>query len=220
MKTRPKQSEAQLLENHRVALENVETQPAVAALMTELGYETAKLAEGKTLLSAARTAFDSAKTESDESLAANDTFNAQREQLDAVYAMQRKKAKVIFRKDAATCQKLAIDGTLSRVYISWIETIKTFYAVALADSAIAAQLERLKITTADLKAGTAAIASIEALRAAYLKEKGEAQDATQLKLAAFDKLNDWMAEFYAVARIALDDSPQLLEILAKTVKAN
>ena len=41
------------------------------------------------------------------------------------------------------------------------------------------------------------------MRAAYLKEKGEAQDATQLKLAAFDKLNDWMAEFYAELPITI-----------------
>ena len=36
---------------------------------------------------------------------------------------------------------------------------------------------------------------------------------------AFDAMDDWMSEFYAVARIALEEKPQLLEVLGKHVKS-
>jgi hypothetical protein len=58
------------------------------------------------------------------------------------------------------------------------------------------------------------------MRAAdYLREKGESQDSTKAKDAAFAKLDDWMSEFYAVAKIALEDNPQLLESLGKFVRS-
>ena len=69
-----------------------------------------------------------------------------------------------------------------------------------------------------MTAANALIPEVEAARAAYLKEKGESQDATTIKDTAFAKLDDWMSEFYAVARIALEDNPQLLEALGLIVK--
>jgi hypothetical protein len=40
-----------------------------------------------------------------------------------------------------------------------------------------------------------------------------------LKNAAFKKLDAWMREFYAVAKVALYDTPQLMEALGKQVKS-
>ena len=63
------------------------------------------------------------------------------------------------------------------------------------------------------------ITDLEAARAEYLREKGESQDSTKIKDAAFAKIDDWMSEFYAVAKIALEDNPQLLESLGKLVRS-
>jgi len=56
-------------------------------------------------------------------------------------------------------------------------------------------------------------------RAEYLREIGESQDATKAKNAAFSTIDDWMSEFYAIAEIGLEDNPQLLEALGKTVRS-
>lgn len=58
MATRPKNSEKDTLELYRVALENAETQPEISSIMVELGYDTAKISEGKTLLSETRQKYD------------------------------------------------------------------------------------------------------------------------------------------------------------------
>ena len=63
------------------------------------------------------------------------------------------------------------------------------------------------------------INELETARAVYLRELGESQEATRTKDAAFAKIDDWMGEFYAVAKIALEEKPQLLEALGKSVKS-
>lgn len=79
-------------------------------------------------------------------------------------------------------------------------------------------MARLAITADSLTAANTLITELETARAEYLKEVGESQDATKAKDAAFAKMDDWMSEFYAVARIGLEDNPQLLEALGKIVK--
>jgi hypothetical protein len=44
-------------------------------------------------------------------------------------------------------------------------------------------------------------------------EMGEAQDATLRRDRAADTLQEWYSDFIAIARIALEDNPQYLEML-------
>ena len=212
-------SEAQTLEQCRVAFENTASQPQISSIMAEYGYDAATMAIGKALYDETRLSFDSNKKETDEEAAAYAIFAAKEDQLSNIYAQHRKKAKVVFRNDSVTADMLEISGSLPQAYIKWLEIVKKFYNVALADSNIQSGLSRLKVTPNDLTAAQALIPEVEAARAAYLKEKGESQDATTKKDTAFAKLDSWMREFYAVAKIALEDTPQLLESLGKVVKA-
>ncbi|WP_303922289.1 hypothetical protein [Draconibacterium sediminis] len=91
--------------------------------------------------------------------------------------------------------------------------------VASTDTALQGKLANLKITTGDLTAASTLISSIEAARADYLRGKGESQVSTKIKDAAFVKIDDWMSEFYAVVKIALEDNLQLCESLGKLVRS-
>ena len=176
MASRTKLTDAATLELYRVALENAETQTEIASVMAELGFDNEVLLQGKALLTQARQAYDLNKTEDDETSAAYADFSSKKEQLESTYNMHRKKAKVVFRNDSLTADKLAISGSMPRTYINWLEAAKKFYSVASTDTDI------------------------------------------QSKLARLAKIDDWMSEFYAVARIGLEDNPQLLEALGKVVK--
>lgn len=219
MATRPTNSQAQLLEQYRVALENATNQPEIAAALAELGYNSTKIDEGKALLATTREFFQQNQKEDDETTVAYANFSNKKTELEKIYASHRKKAKVIFRKDLITSEKLAITGTLAKAYIKWLETIKKFYTLTAADTTIQTQLAKLKITTQDITDANDKISQLENARAEYLKEEGESQDATKAKDNAFATMDDWMSEFYAVAKIALEDKPQLLEALGKTIKS-
>jgi hypothetical protein len=218
MASRTKLTDAATLELYRVALENAETQPEIASIMAELGYDSTAIAEGKALLEETRNAYNLNKTEDDESSAAYANFTNKKVQLEDTYSIHRKKAKVVFRNDAVTAEKLSITGSMPRSYVKWLETAKKFYSVAATDTEIQGKLARLKISAEDITAANTLTAELEQARAEYLREKGESQDATKAKDAAFAKIDDWMSEFYAVARIGLEDSPQLLEALGKVVR--
>tara|TARA_R110001583_G_scaffold19334_1_gene75682 strand:+ start:2950 stop:3609 length:660 start_codon:yes stop_codon:yes gene_type:complete len=218
MTPRTKPTETGRLEQYRIALENAEKQAQIAVILAELGFTSEIIGEGKTLLLATRQAYDGNQTEDDETNAAYAAFSKQKESLEDIFDMHRKKAKVVFRKDSLTADKLAISGAIPRTYIKWVEAAKKFYSLASTDADIQGKLARLKISPEDLTAAASLITDLEAARSFYLIEKGESQDATTAKDAAFYKIDDWMSEFYAVAKIGLEDNPQLLEALGKIVR--
>ena len=219
MATKRTLSEAEVLEQYRVSFENVEKQSEIATIMAEFGYDETLLTEGKTLLTKTRQAFDFNKKEDDETSEAYKNFTTLKENLATTYTLHRKKAKVIFRKESTTLNKLSLSGSLPTAYIKWLETVKKFYAVASADSDIQSKLVRLKITTEELNGTIEQISNLELARAEYLREKGESQDSTKSKDKVFGEIDDWMSEFYAVAKIALEDNLQLLESLGKFVRS-
>ena len=219
MPLKKNQTEAEALEQYRVSFENVEKQPEIATIMAEFGYDETLLTEGKTLLTKTRQAFDFNKKEDDETTEAYKNFTELKENLAKTYTLHRKKGKVIFRKEPTTLSKLALTGSLPTAYIKWLETVKKFYTVAAADSDIQSKLVRLKITTEEINGTIQLITNLELARAEYLREKGESQDSTKSKDKAFGEIDDWMSEFYAVAKIALEDNPQLLESLGIFVRS-
>jgi hypothetical protein len=219
MPLKKNQTEAEALEQYRVSFENVEKQPEIATIMAEFGYDETLLTEGKTLLTKTRQAFDFNKKEDDETTEAYKNFTELKENLAKTYTLHRKKGKVIFRKEPTTLNKLALTGSLPTAYIKWLETVKKFYTVAAADSDIQSKLVRLKITTEEINGTIQLITNLELARAEYLREKGESQDSTKSKDKAFGEIDDWMSEFYAVAKIALEDNPQLLESLGIFVRS-
>jgi len=214
-----KSTEAGTLELYRVALENVQEQPEIATVMADLGYDSALITEGKQLLEQTRNIFDFNKTEDDETSVAYADFSNRKKDLETIYSLHRKKAKVVFRKDPVTLKQLALDGSLQKSYVKWIETVKKFYTVAATNTEIQGKLARLKVTPEDITATNTKVTELEKARAEYLREKGESQDATKAKDAAFAKIDDWMSEFYAVAKIGLEEKPQLLEALGKIVRS-
>ncbi len=219
MSTKQSSSEAQVLEKYRIALENAINQPIIASILNDFGYDSEKINEGKALLDETRQIYNLNKTEDDETTEAYADFSNKRTELEQIYTLHRKKAKVIFRNDATTAQRLAITGSTPKTYVNWLENLNKFYSVASNDSAIKAQLMKLKITEIEIDSAKSKSNELDTARTEYLKEKGESQAATKAKDAAFTKIDDWMSEFYAVAKIGLEDNPQLLETLGKTVKS-
>ncbi|QIA08824.1 hypothetical protein [Draconibacterium halophilum] len=219
MASKLKNTEAALLENYRVALENAESQPEIAQELNEIGYSPEVISEGKAIYEETRLAYDTNKTEDDETSVASATFKEKRKELEDFFIVHRKKARVIFRNDEVTQEKLAIDHYPSGAYVKWLEQVKKFYTVAASDTEIQNKLARLAISVDEISQGNTLVSEIETARANYLREVGESQDATKAKDQAFMKLANWMQDFYAVAKIALEDKPQLLEALGLTIRS-
>ena len=212
-------TDAEILELYRVSLTNAGSQPAIAQVLDEFGYGPEKLAEGRAKLDDAFAAYHGKGIEDNETSAARHAFDTKKDQLTKLYALDRRKAKAVFRKEPLLAERLKVDGSMPRTYMKWLETVRTFYAVCQADPELQKRLLPTKITPEYLGTTYALIAELEAARADYIREKGESQNATKLKDAAFGVIDDWMRDFYAIARIALEESPQLLESLGRLVRS-
>src|SRR5690606_3382554 len=212
-------SEAEILEQYRIALHNARHQAAIAEILEEFGYGPDSLAVGDAKLAAARSAFDGLRTEKSEASAAHHVFTTKRDQLVDIYALDRRKARAVLTKDPVIAKQLAILGNTPRSYIRMLEAARTFYSVSLAHPEIQARLAQLRITADHLNHANNLLGEGEKARANYFKELGEAQQATKFKDEAFAEIDDWMKEFYAIAKIALEESPQLMESLGRLVRS-
>lgn len=218
MAAKQKKSEAQILENYRVALENSEKLTIISTKLAEYGYTKEKLTEGKALLQQTRKIYDENKNSTIEKLRAYTIFDEKKEKLDNTYRNHRKRAKVLFSDETAILEKLGIKTAIPRTYTLWLEKVKIFYTYIQNNEEIKTQLVLFKITSDDIEKTLLLIDELEQNRVEYLEEKGKSQNYTKNKNNAFTKLNKWMNYFYSVAKIALEDNPQLLEALAKIIK--
>jgi hypothetical protein len=77
-------------------------------------------------------------------------------------------------------------------------------------------MKKFKTSEASLQFNSAQ----QTLRSSYPadRKKGESEDATPKKNRAPAEMDRWMSEFYAGARIALEDKPQLPGALGRVVK--
>src|SRR5690554_7172756 len=139
-------SEAEILDQYRIALHNARHQAAIAEILNEFGYGPDSLAEGDARLAAARSAFDGSRTEKSEASAAHHVFSTKKDQLIDRYALDRRKARAVLSKDPVTAKELAIVGNTPRSYIRVLEAARTFYSVSLANPEIQGKLARMKIT--------------------------------------------------------------------------
>ena len=122
-----------------------------------------------------------------------------------------KVSRIAFQNDRAAYQKMDLGGKRKVSLSGWLAQAKQFYINALADSEVLTKLAGFGITQAKLEAGKQLVDETEAANAAQKREKGDAQQATQDRDEAIDKLEDRLSDFIAIARIALEDKPQLLE---------
>ena len=83
----------------------------------------------------------------------------------------------------------------------------------LNNSELQAKVARLKLTQEGITKALELIEQVNLLRSEFLKELGESQLSRKTKDEALAAIELWMREFYAVAKIALDDKVKLLKAL-------
>ncbi len=211
-------SESDTLTKYALSLENVKNQPIIAEEMAACGYDTVKIKEGEELLADCTQDVEAQEKESGEATQASSSFHEAEADLGTLYRQHRKRAKVVFMNDAVTLQILGLMGVVPNAYAKWVDAMRIFYRGLKNNPEMLAKLARFKITITDVDAALALITDLETKYAAYKKEEGEAEDSTSVKDLAYQKIHDWMSEFYATAQIALEDHPQLLEALGIVVR--
>lgn len=202
-----------------VLFANLTEGSTIATEMAEYGYTTEEIKKGKALYTAAQNLYDANLTENQEEVEAYAAFATQLEILTTTYTTDRKKARIIFKNQPEVLTNLRLRGRQPYAIASQLEDIKLFYTTLQKEEALRTPLKRLKIDEAHLSAQLTQLEKTNAAYATYMQEKGENQHATKEKNKALDAVGKWVSEFFNIAKIALEDKPQLLESLAKFIRS-
>ena len=209
---------ADKLESSRVLIFN-SRDAEVAALLNKMGIDTAYIEVGEALYNETMTLFDQQKKEYQQQSLAYDKFYVEKDTAEVNYKRTLKLVKVLSRSDQDLQNRLGLQNGKVYAIEQWIEEAVDLYNRLLNESEFLTKLEKFKVTTDQLNAEKTAIDDLKDLRNQAVLEKGQAQEATRLKNEKLDQLEDYCTELKAIAEIALEEKPQLLEKLGILVRS-
>ncbi len=205
--------------NYGFIFENISKNDVLKTELAEYGYGEQEIAQGKILYDTATQMYESNKWKTSEETLSYNEFSKKLETFKTSYAIDRKKAKIIYKDEPKILTALHIKGIAPFRIGKLLEDIEAFYKELKAKPDLLAPLNKLKITVEHIDAQLTALTEVKQAEATYKLKKGESQQATKDKDAAFATLEKWVREFYAIAKIALEDKPQLLESIGKFVRS-
>lgn len=191
----------------------------VAPLLETMGIDTAYIDKGEALYNEATRLVDNQKKEYQEQDLAYDKFYLEKDDVEAGFNRTLKLVKVLSRNDTDLQNRLGLENGRVRAIESWIENSIDFYNRLLNEPGLVAKLESFKVTVEQLNAEKTAIENLRQLRNEVTIEKGQAQEATRSRNEKLSELEDYAIELKAVAEIALEKQPQLLEKLGILVRS-
>ncbi|MEO1620873.1 MAG: hypothetical protein AAFU53_07535 [Cyanobacteria bacterium J06632_3] len=207
------------LNEAQVAIDNALNNPEILGYLSDFGYTTARMQQGKKLYTLAAAAQLAQTAEAGEQVSATAAVNDAWTMAKKSYIRWVKVSRVALKGDSGAATQLDLSGKRKESLSGWLAQAKQFYNNALNDKTILKRLQDFGITEQKLKNGLKEIEAIEAANLVQEKEKGQAQAATQKRDTALDELQDWLSDYLAIAKVALEDNPQLLEGLGVLQRA-
>ena len=192
--------------------------PTIMAKMNPFGYTEAVMNEGKTKLDITQAAVIQHQKEYGDQYTANENKNALWDEAQTNYKTILTLSRVALKDKPGALHSLRATGKRNRSLTGFIKDARFLYNNLINQPEYLEIMRRFAITKARLVAANLQIDELERAHENSFKEKGEAQDMTIKRDQLFDDLYNWYSDFRAVARLALNDTPQMLEKLGIIVK--
>jgi hypothetical protein len=215
--TNPHKSIAQRLLDAERAINNTLANPAILTAVTNFGYDQTRLEAARTLQEEARTLADKQKQEYGEQYEATQTVQAAWDEAATAYSAALKIARIVFRGSESARNSLVLSGTRKQSLSGWLDQARRFYNNMLHNPDFVAAMTPYSYDQARLEAEAALVQAVAEASDAQDRERGEAQEATLARDAKLDELDQWLADYKAIAEVALAASPQQLEQLGWVV---
>ena len=211
--TRPNKPISQRLFEASIAISNTLSNPAILAAVTPRGYTQAKLETALALCEEVRALTDAQQKEYGEQHEATATVQKAWAEAQLPYSDALKTARIAFRGNQSAHTSLMLGGIRKKTLNGWFDQASRFYNNLLGSAEFKAAMLPYGYTQAKLEAESALVAAVKTAIDAQYKERGEAQQATKMRDAKLDELDQWLADYKKIAAIALAGSPQQLEQL-------
>ncbi len=209
---------ANKLESYRLLIFN-SRDARIAPLLDAIGVNSSYIEQGEALYNETMQLVDQQKKEYQEQSLAYDTFYVEKDEAEINHHRTLKLVKVLARNDKDLQDRLKLHAGKVYAIEAWIDSTVDFYNSLLNETDFLAILAKFKLTTERLTAELKAFKDLKQLRNEAMLEKGQAQEATRLRNEKLDALADYCTELKAIAEIALERQPQLLETLGILVRS-
>lgn len=213
----PTKSIAQRLLEAEVAINNTLGNAAILDAVAAFGYDQAKLQAAYTLHQEALALNETQAREYGEQYEATQAVQQAWDEAGRAYSAALKIARIAFRNNQAARNALGLSGVRKQSLSGWLDQARRFYNNLLRSPDFIAAMTPYSYDQTKLEAEAAMVQTVATASEAQDKERGEAQEATQVRDAKLDELDQWLADYKAIAHIALADSPQQLEQLGWVV---
>ena len=202
-----------LITKANVAIYNGLENAEIAKRMAPFKYTPERIHQGQLFSENAQRLIQKREMEKGEQKAATRLLNEKFVDANLVYMQHVKVGRIALKNKVGDWDKLQINGERKESLSGWVMQARLFYANLLNNEDLVNQMAKFGISKKLLKEGQQLVEEVEKAYANQQKEMGEAQDDTKERDAAIDTLNDWYNDYIGIARIALADKPQLLEIM-------
>ena len=207
------------LDFYQLALDNALDNSVIQTHLDDVGYVADRLKAGRAKLLAVQDLYHGQRGEYGQRRDATDGKSTAVDAANQAYLPQLKLARIVI-KNPGDRGLLKLDGDRKEKWSDWRDQVESFYTNILKRPDLQTRLLDVNLTVAKLTAAHNLVEAAFAARDTQSTEYAEAQNATEARDAALDDLRDWMSDYLAAARVALEDQPQLLEALGILVRSN
>ncbi|MDP1726349.1 MAG: hypothetical protein Q8M15_06165 [Bacteroidota bacterium] len=185
----------------------------IAPALLAFGYSRAEIEIGTALLTNAVDKHQIQVREYGDQYRATDDLHLKIDLAKGIYLTHLGVARVAFKKERGILAEINASGSRKHTISGWLNQAKTFYKNILGKAEYKAGMAKFGQTEPILKMAADKLNEVETAIAKQQKETGEAQTSTRTRDQALDALALWSDDYVDIARIALKDTPHLLEIL-------
>ncbi|HUM69392.1 MAG TPA: hypothetical protein PLK31_11160 [Chloroflexota bacterium] len=207
----PNLSIAQRLLNAEIAIKNTLSTPEILTAVTPYGYDQASLEAALALHAEVMELVELQQQEYGEQFEATATVREAWDAAADVYSDAIKIARIAFRGNETARNALGLGGARKQSLSGWLDQARLFYNNMLRNPAFITTMTPYTYDQTKLEPEAALVEAVAAANEVQEKERGEAQQATKVRDAKLDELDQWLADYKAIAQVALAGSPQLLE---------
>jgi hypothetical protein len=220
MGTKHRNSISEQLTAAQVAVTNTLADAELQARVTEFGYTASKINEGKALYDTALNAVNAQVAAAGAQYQSTAQLVAAEANARDAYQALAKVARAVFAKEPTRLSALGLAGTMPRSTAEFLPAAYTMFDNAQSIPEIASALEAYGYKAPKLQSERAKIAAYEAANQVQESAKGTAQQATREQDTALAAMNEWVAQYIKIAKVALRDKKQLLEKIGVTARTS
>jgi hypothetical protein len=199
------------LETAFIATTRASAAPQVLNRLSEFGYNTPRLAEGKDLCAAATQQVNEANARLGELRAATDRLRHCRAVAVSAYQNLARTARAVFHHDPGALISLGLKARRPTASARLLTAANPLFNASFYTSAMRAALAEHGYSGARWSQEREKIAQLQSAAETQGQCRAAHQQAKEAQRTALRALDEWMEHFFKIARMAFAEDPQTLE---------